>query len=83
MCLRLQLAGWSVVYNPEAVVMHEERRMTRSLGSGLVWKHVCALGYYFWKHGYLLSCQRLYSQLTHPGQPFSQGQKSSQSSTQE
>ena len=66
MCLRLQQAGWSVVYNPEAVVMHEERRMTRSPGSGLVWKHVCGLGYYFWKHGYLLSRKRLYSQLTQP-----------------
>ena len=63
MCLRLQQAGWAVVYNPEAVVVHEERRMTRSLKSGLVWKHICGLGYYFWKHGYLLSRKRLYAQL--------------------
>ena len=62
-CLRLQQAGWRVVYNPDAVVVHEERRMSRSLGSGLVWKHICGLGYYFWKHGYLLSRKRLYSQL--------------------
>ncbi len=60
MCLRLQQAGWRVVYNPDAVVVHEERRMSRSLGSGLVWKHICGLGYYFWKHGYLLSRKRLY-----------------------
>ena len=60
MCLRLQQAGWRVVYNPDAVVVHEERRMSRSLGSGLVWKHICGLGYYFWKHGYLLSRRRLY-----------------------
>ena len=63
MCLRLQQAGWPVVYNPEAVVVHEERRMTRSLKSGLLWKHVCGLGYYFLKHGYLLSRKRLYAQL--------------------
>ena len=60
MCLRLQQAGWRVVYNPDAVVVHEERRISRSLGSGLVWKHICGLGYYFWKHGYLLSRKRLY-----------------------
>ena len=60
MCLRLQQAGWRVAYNPDAVVVHEERRMSRSLGSGLVWKHICGLGYYFWKHGYLLSRRRLY-----------------------
>ena len=62
-CLRLQQAGWRVAYNPDAVVVHEERRMSRSLGSGLVWKHIRGLGYYFWKHGYLLSRKRLYSQL--------------------
>ncbi len=63
LCLRLQQAGWSVVYNPEAVVAHEERRASRSLRSGLVSKHIWGLGYFFWKHGYLLSCRRLYSQL--------------------
>ena len=63
-CLRLQQAGWRVVYNPDAVVVHEERRISLSPGSGLVWKHICGLGYYFWKHGYLLSRRRLYAQLT-------------------
>ena len=62
-CLRLQQAGWRVVYNPDAVVVHKERRMTRSLRSGMTWKHVWGLGYFFWKHGYLLSCRRLYAQL--------------------
>ena len=71
LCLRLQQAGWSVVYNPEAVIVHKERRMTRSLGSGLVWKHIYGLGYYFWKHGYLLSRKRLYSQLIQT-RPFDQ-----------
>ena len=36
MCLRLQQAGWQVVYNPDAVVVHKERRVTRSLRSGLL-----------------------------------------------
>ena len=71
LCLRLQQAGWRVVYNPEAVIVHRERRMTRSLGSGLVCKHICGLGYYFWKHGYLLSRKRLYSQLIQT-RPFDQ-----------
>ena len=63
LCLRMQKAGWSVVYNPEAVVVHEERRVTRSLRSGLMWKHVWGLGYFFWKHGFLLSREQLYAQL--------------------
>ena len=71
MCLRLQQAGWRVAYNPDAVVVHEERRISRSLGSGLVWKHICGLGYYFWKHGYLLSRKRLYAQLAQT-RPFRQ-----------
>lgn len=63
LCLRLQQAGWRVVYNPDAVVAHKERRAARSLRSGLMWKHLWGLGYFFWKHGYLLSRQRLYAQL--------------------
>ena len=62
-CLRLRKAGWLVVYHPEAVVVHDERRLTRSLRSELSWKHVWALGYFFYKHGYLLSRRRLYAQL--------------------
>ena len=38
MCLRLQQAGWQVTYNPDAVVVHKERRLTRSLRSDLMWK---------------------------------------------
>ena len=63
LCLRLQQAGWRVMYNPDAVVAHKERRLTRSLRSDLMWKHVWGLGYFFWKHGYLLSRRRLYAQL--------------------
>ena len=63
MCLRLQQAGWSVVYNPEAIIVHEERRISRFLSSGLFWKHIRGLGYFFWKHGYLFSRQRISNQL--------------------
>ena len=63
LCLRLRQAGWQVIYHPDAVVAHEERRATRSLWSGLTWKHVCGLGYFFCKHRYLLSRQRLYNRL--------------------
>ena len=63
LCLRLQQAGWRVVYQPAAVVVHHERRLTRSMRSGVGWKHVQGLGYFFWKHGYLLSRRRLYSRL--------------------
>jgi len=34
-CLRLRQAGWQVIYNPEAVVIHKERRVARSALSGL------------------------------------------------
>ena len=67
-CLRLQQAGWPVVYNPEAVVVHEERRMTRSLVTTLAWKHIWGLGYFFRKHGYLFSRNALYAQIAQPNQ---------------
>jgi len=54
LCLRLHRAGWRVVYVPQALVMHHEQRVTRRLLSRLTARHVQALGYYFWKHGYLL-----------------------------
>lgn len=63
LCLRLHKAGWRVVYNPEAVVTHRERRVTRSLLSFLGYQHMRGLLYYFWKHGYWFSRRRLYAQL--------------------
>ena len=62
-CLRLQHAGWRVVYYPEAVVFHLERRITRSFFSRLSYFHLRGLLYYFWKHGYWLSRRRIYAQL--------------------
>ena len=63
MCLRMWQIGWRVMYNPDATIVHKERRASRSLKSGLLWKHVWALGYFFYKHGYLLSRRRLYTRL--------------------
>ena len=55
LCLRMHRAGWQVEYVPDAVVMHLERRITRKLLSVLTARHVYGLGYFFWKHGYLLT----------------------------
>lgn len=63
LCLRMHAAGWQVVYLPDAVVVHNERRVTRAWLSRLAWKHFRGLGYYFWKHKYLFSRRRLYARL--------------------
>jgi hypothetical protein len=55
LCLRMHRAGWDVVYVPDAVVMHLEQRVTRRLLSTLTARHLHGLGYYFWKHRYLLT----------------------------
>jgi N-acetylglucosaminyl-diphospho-decaprenol L-rhamnosyltransferase len=63
LCLRLRQAGWRVVYNPDAVVIHKERRVARSFFSVLTWRHFLGLSYFFWKHGYLFSRRKLYARL--------------------
>lgn len=63
LCLRFRQAGWKVVYNPEAVVVHKERRVARSFFSALSWRHFLGLTYFFWKHGYLFSRRKLYARL--------------------
>jgi GT2 family glycosyltransferase len=63
LCLRLRLAGWKIVYCPEAVVIHKERRVARSFLSSLSWRHFLGLSYFFWKHGYLFSRRKLYVRL--------------------
>jgi len=55
LCLRMQRAGWRVRYVPYAVVAHLERRVTRKLLSMLTLRHAHGLGYFFWKHRYLLT----------------------------
>jgi GT2 family glycosyltransferase len=64
MCLRAQLAGWRVVYQPNACMQHAERRVTRHRGiSRLMLRHGFSLAYYFAKHRYLFSRKRLYRQI--------------------
>lgn len=55
-CLRMWKAGWKVQYNPQAEITHIERRITRKRPwkNPIFWKHVKGLGWYFWKHKYLL-----------------------------
>jgi GT2 family glycosyltransferase len=55
LCLRMHHAGWAVAYVPHAIVMHLERRMTRRLWSPLTARHLQGLGYFFWKHRYLVT----------------------------
>lgn len=68
LCLRMRQAGWRVVYNPDAVVVHQERRAARSAWSRLGWRHLRGLLYYFGKHRYLFSRRRLYERLQRPAQ---------------
>lgn len=54
-CLRMWKAGWKVMYNPNAVITHLERRITRKRfwRNPLFWVHLKGLAWYFWKHKYL------------------------------
>jgi len=55
-CLRLWQAGYKVVYNPEAVIIHEEQRITKKkIFSRISWELAKGLAYFFWKHKYLFS----------------------------
>ena len=55
-CLRMWKKGWRVLYNPDAVIVHLERRITRKhfWFNRLSWLHTKGLVWYFWKHKYLL-----------------------------
>jgi hypothetical protein len=59
LCLRLHRAGWDVVYEPRAEVMHLERRVTRRWLSALTARHLQGLATYFWKHRYLVTRPRV------------------------
>ena len=62
-CLRLRQAGWRIILQPAARVIHAEQRIARSIFSLIGRKHTAGLGYYFWKHRYGLSQSRLYKRL--------------------
>jgi GT2 family glycosyltransferase len=64
-CLRVWQAGYEVVYNPEAVIIHDEQRITkRQLFSNITWEHAKGLAYFFWKHKYLFSRKSLYKSIS-------------------
>ena len=62
-CLRLRQAGWRVVCEPAAQIIHAEQRIARSLLSAIGRRHASGLAYYFWKYHYGLSRKRLYARL--------------------
>ena len=63
-CLRIWQAGYRVVYNPEAIIIHDERRITKTkLLSRISWEHAKGLVYFFWKHKYLFSRKSLYKSI--------------------
>jgi GT2 family glycosyltransferase len=63
-CLRAQIRGWRVVYQPQAVITHAERRVTRKLELNLfLMRHAMALAHYFLKHRYLWSRRGLYRRI--------------------
>lgn len=60
-CLRVWQSGYKVVYNPNAVIIHAERRITtKSLFTKTTWKHIKALVYFFLKHKYFFSRNKIY-----------------------
>ncbi len=63
-CLRIWQAGHRVVYNPEAVIIHDEQRITKKkIFSRLSWEHAKGLAHFFWKHKYLHSRKSLYKSI--------------------
>ncbi|HOX27869.1 MAG TPA: glycosyltransferase family 2 protein [bacterium] len=58
-CLRMWAAGWTVMYFPQAVVKHLERRITTKLLSKMTLRHAWGLAHFFWKYKYLLNTRKL------------------------
>lgn len=55
-CVRMWRAGWRVMYVPDAVVIHNEQRLTQQRAfSKLSLHHAQGLARYFWKHRYALT----------------------------
>ena len=59
-CLRLRQAGWRIILQPAAQVIHAEQGIARSISSSIGRKHMSGLWYYFWKHRYGRSRSQLY-----------------------
>lgn len=58
-CLRMWQKGWKVLYDPGAVIMHRETRITKGFLSQIkniiFWRHIEGLIIYFLKHRYLFN----------------------------
>lgn len=48
-CARLWAAGWRVVHQPQAQVVHDAQRASRRDGQYMRW-HAASMARYFWKH---------------------------------
>jgi GT2 family glycosyltransferase len=59
-CVRIGLAGYSVVYNPSSVAVHDAQELSRSKKlNGFFSRHVGGLFYLYFKHHFFLSSRRL------------------------
>ncbi|MFA6450543.1 MAG: glycosyltransferase family 2 protein [bacterium] len=58
-CIRIWRAGWTVMYFPQAVVRHLERRITRRLLSKTTFRHAAGLVYFFAKYRYITNVNKL------------------------
>lgn len=63
-CVRVWLAGYRIVYEPAATVIHDAQELSRGKKIGkFKLKHAEGLGYYFRKHGYCFSLGGLYRRI--------------------
>lgn len=58
-CIRMWSRGWKVMYFPQSVVKHLERRITKRLFSATTLKHALGLVYFFRKYGYITNVGKL------------------------
>jgi len=59
-CIRMWRRGWRVMYVPQAVVTHDEQRLTKQrVISRLSLIHAWSLAHYFWKYRYLFTPPRV------------------------
>ncbi len=66
-CLRVWKAGYQIVYEPSAVVVHDAQELSRSrIPNKFTFSHGLGLLYYFKKHRYWFSSSRLRKQYSIP-----------------
>lgn len=60
-CIRMWRCGWQVMYVPDAIVIHNEQRLTRQRTiSKLSLIHALNLARYFWKYKYIARRPKLF-----------------------